>query len=103
MNLWCLTVGFGLEDAASGRVEVITLQEVKLTVSEYRSFDIRAAALGYACFGVPQAGLVWVNGSFFGSCYAGQDGRRLDCLKELLVCVGTRSALTAFSPGGRLE
>ena len=56
-NLWCLDVGSAvaawetLEDAATERVELIALQEVKL--SECKSFDTRAAALGYACFGVP--------------------------------------------------
>ena len=42
-----------LEDAATEHVDLVALQEVKLCTSEYKSFDTRAAALGYACFGVP--------------------------------------------------
>ena len=59
MNLLCLYVGSAVaawetpEDAASERVKMVVLQEVKLSMSEYKSFDTRAAALGYACFGVP--------------------------------------------------
>ena len=59
VKVWCLNVGSAvaawetLEDAATERVELVALQEVKLNTSEYKSFDTRAAALGYACFGVP--------------------------------------------------
>ena len=41
-----------MEDAAGERVEVTALQEVIVSVSEYKSFDIRGAVLGYVCPGV---------------------------------------------------
>ena len=59
VNQWCPSVGSAvaawetLEDAATERVELLALQEVNLGMSEYKSFDMRAAGRGYACFGVP--------------------------------------------------
>ena len=48
INLLCLYVGStvvaweALEDAASERVDVVALQEIKLRVSGHKRFDIRA-------------------------------------------------------------
>ena len=97
MNLWCLNVGSAvtawetLGDVASERVEMVAMQEVK-------SFDIRAAALGYACFGVPQ---VKTGGKVLPLRRSGKPGAatRHMTTRDSISCwkfVGTQSALTPF-------
>ena len=74
VKVWCLNVGSAvaawetLEDAATEWVELVALQEVKLSTSEYKSFDTRAAALEYACFGVPASNRQGMDGSRESSC-----------------------------------
>ena len=95
MKLWCLNVGSAvtawetLEDAAADRIELVALQEVKLNTTEFKSFDTRAAALGYACFGVPadyqDEGRTRARGesSFLSASYTNQDRQRSSRVVEV--------------------